>query len=353
MDFLREEVENLKKLGRDWEMEKYQIEEAIMKAIADKNGNVPPIPPEQETQGRPAKRGCCGRCLSTCGVIAIVVMVATIGGVLLYNNYTPFEVYTNKVVGDWTYPVLRIWRHIVLPLHDYFDIQAYSMAECLISNPWFVPDEPDCTSCEEASNIPRIENVTDFSEEYVPWGNPIIVTDVQPYTSKKFTLESFYEYYTDHRANLDTDLCEVSSTDETVDTIEEYFELLRKLGSDAPNIRWKVCYGEGLRALRKFLPRPYFVKTEGALEKYLMIINSNDEILPLPTAQYGNSWVAQVTGSSEIELNPIPECNTTCSSLNVTLNKGEVMYLNQDLWYGDIVGNPSGEQGVVLLSSFA
>ena len=34
MDFLREEVENLKKLGRDWEMEKYQIEEAIMKAIA-------------------------------------------------------------------------------------------------------------------------------------------------------------------------------------------------------------------------------------------------------------------------------------------------------------------------------
>ena len=107
--------------------------------ITDKNGNVPPIPPEQEAQGRPEKRGCCGRCLSTCGLIAIVIMVATIGGVLLYNNYTPFEVYTNKVVGDWTYPVLRTWRHIVLPLHNYFDIEAYSMAECLISNPWFVP----------------------------------------------------------------------------------------------------------------------------------------------------------------------------------------------------------------------
>ena len=36
MDFLREEVENLKKLGHSWEMEKYQIEEAIMKAIAGK-----------------------------------------------------------------------------------------------------------------------------------------------------------------------------------------------------------------------------------------------------------------------------------------------------------------------------
>ena len=36
MDFLREEVENLKKLGHSWEMEKYQIEEAIMKVIAGK-----------------------------------------------------------------------------------------------------------------------------------------------------------------------------------------------------------------------------------------------------------------------------------------------------------------------------
>lgn len=43
----------------------------------------------------------------------------------------------------------------------------------------------------------------------------------------------------------------------------------------------KVCYGEGLRALRKFLPRPYFVQTEGALEKFLMVINSHEEILPL------------------------------------------------------------------------
>ena len=43
----------------------------------------------------------------------------------------------------------------------------------------------------------------------------------------------------------------------------------------------KVCYGKGLRALRKFLPKPYFVQTEGALEKFLMIINSQDEVLPL------------------------------------------------------------------------
>ena len=36
MDFLRQEIEDLKKLGESWNMEKYQIEEAILKAIAGK-----------------------------------------------------------------------------------------------------------------------------------------------------------------------------------------------------------------------------------------------------------------------------------------------------------------------------
>ena len=74
-----------------------------------------------------------------CGLITLAFMVATAGSLVLYHNYTPFEVYVNKVVGDLTYPVLRMWRHVVLPLHPYFDIQYYSLAECLINNPWFIP----------------------------------------------------------------------------------------------------------------------------------------------------------------------------------------------------------------------
>ena len=34
MDFLREEIARLKNPGHEWEMDKYHIEEAIMKAIA-------------------------------------------------------------------------------------------------------------------------------------------------------------------------------------------------------------------------------------------------------------------------------------------------------------------------------
>ncbi len=80
--------------------------------------------------------------------------------------------------------------------------------------------------------------MTNFSDDYVAWGNPVIITDVQPYLSKEFTVESFYSYYMAHKGQLDTDLCEVSSTDETIDTIEDYFKLLQKLGPETPNIRW-------------------------------------------------------------------------------------------------------------------
>ena len=68
-------------------------------------------------------------------------MLAIAGSVTLYQNYSPFEVHVNKLVGDYTYPVLRTWRIIVLPLHRYFDVQSYSMAECLVNNPWFIPGE--------------------------------------------------------------------------------------------------------------------------------------------------------------------------------------------------------------------
>lgn len=99
-------------------------------------------------------------------------------------------------------------------------------------------DEPDCSSCENASDIPKVKNVTDFTNMYSSLGNPVIVTDVQPYKDNEVTLEGFYVYYMDNKDNFDTDLCEVSSVDDTVDTIEDYFKLLEKLGTEAPNIRW-------------------------------------------------------------------------------------------------------------------
>lgn len=102
----------------------------------------------------------------------------------------------------------------------------------------YFTDEPDCGSCEEASNVPRVNNVTNFADEYLAWGNPVIVTDVQPYMTKDFTLDMFFIYYMDHKDKLDADLCEVSSEDEAVDTIEDYFKLLEKLGLETPNIRW-------------------------------------------------------------------------------------------------------------------
>ena len=86
--------------------------------------------------------------------------------------------------------------------------------------------------------VPRVKNVTNFSDDYVAWGNPVVVTDVQPYMAREYTVEGFYEYYLDNQQILDSDLCEVSSTDESVESINDYFQLLQKMGPETPNIRW-------------------------------------------------------------------------------------------------------------------
>lgn len=75
---------------------------------------------------------------------------------------------------------------------------------------------------------------------YAGWGNPIIITDVIPYAEKKYTVDSFFEYYQSHSNELDQDTCEVSYPDNSVQTIGDYWKLLGKLGPEAPSIWWLV-----------------------------------------------------------------------------------------------------------------
>lgn len=104
----------------------------------------------------------------------------------------------------------------------------------------FFLEEPDCNTCEEVTDIPQLNNVTDFHNVYAGWGNPIIVKDVMPYAAKKYTVDVFFEYYESHSHELDEDVCEVSSLDNSVETIGDYDKLLKKLGPEAPNIWWLV-----------------------------------------------------------------------------------------------------------------
>ena len=106
----------------------------------------------------------------------------------------------------------------------------------------FIVEEADCSPCQEAEDVPIVKNVTNFVDDYVSMGNPVIVTDVKPYMHKNITIESFYDYYLAHKEDFNKDLCEVSYVDETVDTNEHYFDLLEKSGLETPNIRWSVSF---------------------------------------------------------------------------------------------------------------
>ena len=88
------------------------------------------------------------------------------------------------------------------------------------------------------TEVERLRNVTDFHNVYAGWGTPIIVTDVEPYASQTFTMDGFMTNYYEHRTVMDADLCEVSSIDESINTIDQYNGLLKKLGPETPNIRW-------------------------------------------------------------------------------------------------------------------
>lgn len=77
--------------------------------------------------------------MGICSTVTLILLAASTGGLILMNNYQPFEVYVNGVVGDLTYPTLRMWRLMTLPLHKFFDLEPYARAECLVDNRFYVP----------------------------------------------------------------------------------------------------------------------------------------------------------------------------------------------------------------------
>ena len=101
-----------------------------------------------------------------------------------------------------------------------------------------ISEGTECVAWDDVTEVPKLTNVSDFHNTYASWGNPIIITDVAPYMFRNYTVEKFMEYYEANEEQFDTDLCEVSSADESVNTIRDYSKVLKKLGPDAPSIRW-------------------------------------------------------------------------------------------------------------------
>ena len=57
-------------------------------------------------------------------------------------------------------------------------------------------------------------------------------------------------------------------------------------------------------------------------------VNNGNSNLFQPPAFYENIWVAQVTGSTQLDLVPVEDCKDRCKTQTITLIKGDICKLS-------------------------
>lgn len=260
------------------------------------------------------------------------------------------------------YPFLRITRFLALPMHRFFDLSYMQEWICIIDNPAYIPDKPDCGICAEVSNIPsRLSHKLPqlkFKKDFYAPRHSVKVKNVSGYGDEQHGLESVKNFYESNHEDMELDTCELYTdrANFTANSLQELFEKWEHEKPDGHMVGWKICYGKGFRKLRNLFPRPYFIHTEGAMDKaiYLMQpVGEESTSVGLPKAFFDNVWVAQVSGTTLYQIKPIDECSEKCNPLEVRLEQGDVFYFTQHTWTATFVNPDRAKPAIIFMSSFA
>lgn len=207
----------------------------------------------------------------------------------------------------------------------------------------------DCNICRNLTHVEKISNTTpqEFESRYAYKGIPVVVTDAMTnWTAPEvFNFTFFKSLYSYEGLQQE---CQFFPYQTEFKNLSEVFtmEIDRALmqGESHPwYVGWSNCDPLVANILRKYYSRPYFLpeNSEGSTLDWIFIgtpgygANMHIDHVLYP------SWQAQIKGRKLWTLEPVPECFAECRTLEVTVESGEIIVLDTNIWYHKtlIVGN--------------
>jgi len=363
--FLRKEVEELRKQGESWGLSKEEIDEAILRALGERPSPVS----KGESKTKAKKRSYLSCCLQVTAFIILLPIMLYAGLTVLSEASPTFMLYIGQATADLQYPLQRVVRFMALPLHRFFDLSKLSAWECMVDNPLYVPEKPDCALCQAVKKVASRSSAnltkTAFKKRYYDTGFPVVIRNMPAYGDREHSFEKFMEFFRENQAGMEKDACEFftnGATNETVKNLTEFLQDWDHYKPEGNTLSWKICYGKGLRMLRSVFPRPYCIHSEGALDKSIHLLQPSkplDEgvteaelLSESARGTFDNVWLAQVTGSTTVNLLPVDDCEQECEKFEFTLNQGDVFFFSQHTWVATFY-NLENEPAMVFSSSFA
>ena len=124
---------------------------------------------------------------------------------------------------------------------------------------------------------------------------------------------------------------------------------------DAPDINGNTPLDIAMRMRRRacenFLKAAVAARPNGVRRPVVRKESTNNSHLDDLDSVELSSWQAQLRGKKTWTLAPPPECESTCSPFNVTVNTGDMIVINTNIWYHGTYIHP-GSMSVTIGSEF-
>ncbi|XP_025083903.1 uncharacterized protein LOC112557950 [Pomacea canaliculata] len=244
-------------------------------------------------------------------------------------------------------------------LHDYISstpcvIDANSFSNNIFQN------KMDCDICRELRSVPEERNISTqiFSEKYAYSGVPVLIKDaaVNWTAMSTFSFKFFKQLYTETEGSMEAveDECQFFEYQTEFSSLKQVFNMSDERASFQQGekpwyVAWSNCHKGIAKTLRSHYQKPYFLPedSESIPTDWIFLGGSGpganmhlDEV-QLP------SWQAQISGRKSWRLLPSPECYHVCSEMNVTVEKGDILVLDTNMWFHSTFVHP-GEISIAI-----
>lgn len=241
-------------------------------------------------------------------------------------------------------------------------------ARCLVDNNGFMIEVArplvKCAMCAALTEVPIERNISleQFKQRYAYSGTPVLVKDAtsdwQAMTSFSFLF--FKELYNDIDGALESveEECQFFPYKTSFTTLAEVFNMSDARATFQPGevpwyIGWSNCNKQVQKRLREHYQRPYFLPndSESSVIDWMFMGGSGPGAFVHLDYVQRPSWQAQISGRKTWTLVPAPECEATCHSMNVTVEKGDIFVIDTNVWYHSTFIHP-GEISITIGSEY-
>ncbi|XP_076326465.1 uncharacterized protein LOC143233751 isoform X2 [Tachypleus tridentatus] len=249
-----------------------------------------------------------------------------------------------------------------------FQNRVIFKSQCAVLNNYIVMEVTrpitDCNICKDVNSVIVLQNVTkEMFAKYAYMSRPVLVK----YATKSwkalntFNFSFFRNLYSEVAGAYKSveDECQFFPFKTGFLHLEDVFNmpeeraLMRSRDAKPWYIGWSNCNPDVAEVLRHHYSRPHFLPDDSessAIDWIFMGYSGQGASMHLDYV-FRPSWQAQIAGKKTWRLFPPPECESVCTTMNVTVTKGDIILIDTNQWYHDTYIEP-GEMSITIGSEY-